>query len=68
LYSETLASQYGAASGYPASPFTAYALTGDVTDWLDLQGIPAVTVLLPAYDYSTSYWADNYRAVLDLMR
>ena len=68
LYSVTLASRYGAASGYTAKPFQAYAVSGDVTDWLDSQGIPAVTVLLPAYDYSTSYWADNYRAVLELMR
>jgi serine/threonine protein kinase len=68
LYSETLASRYGAASGYTAKPFQAYALSGDVTDWLDSQGIPAVTVLLPEYNYAASFWEDNFRAVLELMR
>jgi hypothetical protein len=45
--SETLARVYAKAGGYPfAKAFTAYRVTGDATDWLARQGIPAIVVEL----------------------
>jgi hypothetical protein len=48
--SEALAALYGKAAGYQVEPFAGYAVTGDGTNWLDSQGIPAVTVLLRDYE------------------
>lgn len=45
--SQPFLEQYSIASGYPAyDKFTAYPITGDASDWLDLQGIPSFTVEL----------------------
>lgn len=42
-----LAMLYGEAAGYPVyEAFTAYAVSGDASDWLAVQGIPAITVEL----------------------
>lgn len=65
--SQSLANRYGAASGYRVAPFVSYALNGDATDWLDSQYIPAITVLLPDYSYSSRYWSDNYSAIKSLI-
>lgn len=43
----TLANIYAATAGYPAyDSFDAYPITGDATDWLCSQGIPAIVVEL----------------------
>ena len=56
LVSVPLAAVYGNAAGYRVGDFEAianYALTGDGTNWLDSQGIPAVAILLPSYTQFT---------------
>jgi serine/threonine protein kinase len=53
LVSGRLAQIYGLAAGYPIADFenlTDQEVNGDATNWLDLQGIPAIAVLLPDYD------------------
>ncbi len=79
LFSEALASSYGRAAGYRIAAFDAYAVNGDATNWLDAQGIPAISVLLPEYEYKKTFlwlleyeykktcWDPNYRAVLQLL-
>jgi hypothetical protein len=53
-----LANVYGLASGYPVfEQFTAYPVTGDATDWLAREGIPAVTVELKTHEALD--WAEN---------
>lgn len=55
------------ASGYPIfNEFTSYEVTGDATDWLSTQGIPAVTVELT--NSNDIDWPPNLRAVLALFR
>jgi hypothetical protein len=47
LQTNVLATMYAAAAGYPAyDSFDAYPITGDATDWLCSQGIPAIVVEL----------------------
>ena len=51
--SQPLADVYAAGAGYPAADFEALAgqvVNGDSTNWLDGQGIPAISVLLSEYD------------------
>ncbi|MCA9925241.1 MAG: protein kinase [Anaerolineales bacterium] len=51
--SQAVASIYGAGAGYLVTDFESLAdqeVNGDSTNWLDAQGIPAVSVLLPDYD------------------
>lgn len=67
LFSEPLASSYGKAARYTIAAFEAYAVNGDATNWLDAQGIPAISVLLPGYEYNQSFWKANYQAVIQLM-
>jgi hypothetical protein len=53
--SRPLAEVYGRASGYAVADFERVVdqvLNGDATNWLDSQGIPAISVLLPTYDES----------------
>jgi hypothetical protein len=53
--SRPLAQAYGRASGYAVADFERVVnqvLNGDATNWLDSQGIPAISVLLPTYDES----------------
>jgi hypothetical protein len=60
LVSGNLALTYGLAAGYPVADFenlTNQELNGDGTNWLDLQGIPAIAVLLT--DYETVDWNSN---------
>lgn len=64
---QTLAGLYSDASGYPRpGAFSSYPVTGDSTDWLSLQGIPAITVEL--VNHTDLNWERNLaglRAVLD---
>ena len=66
LFSESLAKIYGGAAGYKVAAFEAYSVTGDITNWLDAQGIPAISVLLP--DYEKSDLDRNLKAVQTVMR
>jgi hypothetical protein len=46
-----LANVYGEASNYPVyETFDSYQITGDATDWLVKENIPAVTVELATYE------------------
>lgn len=59
---------YGEAAGYRVVNFeelTEQSLTGDASNWLDSQGIPAIFVLLP---YLTSFdWENNLAGMLAVM-
>ncbi len=66
LFSESLAQIYGSAAGYKVAKFEAYAVNGDATNWLDAQGIPAISVLLP--DYSNPDPENNLKAVQELLK
>lgn len=65
LFSESLAQIYGSAAGYKIAQFEAYAVNGDATNWLDAQGIPAISVLLP--DYNNPDIERNLQAVRALL-
>jgi eukaryotic-like serine/threonine-protein kinase len=67
--SESLARIYGRAAGYRVADFeqlTNQQINGDVTNWLDRQGIPAISVLLPTY--SGADWENNRAAILAVLR
>jgi predicted deacylase len=60
---EALGRVYAAASGYPFhSQFTSYTVTGDATDWLSLQSIPAITVEF--YNHQDLDWEQNLAGTL----
>ena len=63
--SQSLASAFGNVSGYRFGYITYYTISGDITDWLDSQGIPAVYVLLS--DYRASDFERNLDAVKSLL-
>jgi hypothetical protein len=64
VYSDPLSRLYAAAAGYRAHDFVAYAVNGDATNWLDSQGIGAITVLLPSYtDLSPDDFNANVNAI-----
>lgn len=53
-----LAATYASAAGYPADvEFNAYAITGDMVNWMAKEGIPAISVLLT--DYTNTEWSKN---------
>lgn len=57
-----LAATYATAAGYPAeAEFNAYAITGDMVNWMAKQGIPAISVLLT--DYQNTEWEKNIDGV-----
>ena len=63
----TLTGIYADASGYTANKeFDAYAIGGDMTNWLAMNDVPAISVLLS--DYTSTEWSKNEKgitAVLD---
>ena len=68
LVSADLALTYGLAAGYPIADFenlTNQELNGDGTNWLDLQGIPAIAVLLP--NYESVDWNSNLAGMLAVL-
>jgi hypothetical protein len=68
VYSDPLSRLYAAGAGYRAQDFTAYAINGDATNWLDSQGIGAITVLLPSYtDLSPDDFNRNVNAVKQVL-
>jgi len=55
---KTLTSTYASASGYTANEeFNAYKISGDMTNWLAKNNIPAIGVLLS--DYTSTEWSKN---------
>lgn len=63
---DALASLYVAESGYPL--YTGFSLTGDGSDWLASQNIPAVAILLTEYDtLSNGEWFNNLDAILAIL-
>jgi len=57
-----LATLYGTAAAYPVyESFDYYQVTGDATDWLALQGIPAITVELETHEALD--WEKNLRGI-----
>jgi predicted Ser/Thr protein kinase len=67
--SQTLADIYGGATDYRITDFEALVntqLPGDATNWLDSQGIPAISVLVT--DYTTADFDQNLAAVKSVMR
>ena len=59
---QRLAQRYAGASGYPLhAAFSAYPISGDVTNWLSLQGIPAITIELRTQ--SSPEFEQNLRGV-----
>jgi hypothetical protein len=65
VYSDPLSRLYAAAAGYRAQAFAAYAVDGDATNWLDDQGIGAVSVLLPDYTRLTD---EDFNANLNAVK
>jgi len=64
-----LAATYGAAVGYPVDSYEEVVnrqLTGDASNWLDSQGIPAIFVLLR--NFTSLDWEDNLAAMLAVLR
>jgi hypothetical protein len=60
--SNTLANLYAAAAQYPMlDEFSDYKVTGDATDWLSTQGIPAIVVELT--DHSDTDWLENISGI-----
>ncbi|MAT99603.1 MAG: hypothetical protein CL608_20870 [Anaerolineaceae bacterium] len=67
--SQTLADIYGGATDYRIADFEELVnreVQGDATNWLDKQGIPAISVLLT--DYTTTDFEQNLAAVESVMR
>ena len=61
-----VAQLYGDASGYAVyEEFTAYAVTGDASDWLATQNLPSFTVELETR--SQTEWSENLAGVLALL-
>ncbi len=57
-----LAATFASAAGYPAqAEFDAYAITGDMVNWMAKQGIPAVSVLLT--NHQDTEWSKNKAGV-----
>ncbi|MEM7115455.1 MAG: M14 family zinc carboxypeptidase [Chloroflexota bacterium] len=63
--SQRLAHVYGVAAGYPVDAFTAYPVTGDVTDWLTTLDIPAVTIELRTH--TETEWEQNLWGILAVL-
>jgi len=64
---DKLAAVYAAASGYSFFPsFDSYPVTGDSSDWLAQQGIPAIDVELT--NHASIDWEKNLRAMLALIQ
>jgi hypothetical protein len=65
LASQPFAESYGQAAGYLVEPWTWYPVNGDAANWLDRQGIPAISVLL--LDYERVDWENNLRGIRSLL-
>jgi predicted deacylase len=60
--SVTLAATFATAAKYPAgAEFDAYAITGDMVNWMAKENIPAISVLLT--DHTNTEWSKNKAGV-----
>jgi hypothetical protein len=60
--SVTLASTFAAAANYPVeASFDAYAITGDMVNWMAKEGVPAISVLLSSH--TDTEWNKNRAGV-----
>jgi hypothetical protein len=60
--SVALAATYATAAGYPAeAEFDAYAITGDMVNWMAGEGIPAISVLLS--NHQGAEWSKNQAGI-----
>lgn len=66
MVSNTLAQVYKEAASYTAGESLGYSVNGDATTWLDAQGIPAISVLLP--EYTSADWSNNLKAVQAILQ
>ena len=61
-----LAANYATAAGYPAeAEFDAYAITGDMVNWLAKQSIPAISVLLS--NHENTEWTKNKAGIMAVL-
>ena len=61
-----LAAAYASAAGYPAeAEFDAYAITGDMVNWMAKEGVPAISVLLT--DRTNTEWTKNEAGVMAVL-
>jgi hypothetical protein len=68
VFSDPLSQLYASWAGYTAQPFEAYAINGDMTNWLDGKGIGAVSVFLRSYtDLKNDEIDNNYKALLGVL-
>jgi murein tripeptide amidase MpaA len=59
---KALTNEYAKASGYPAhEEFDFYSVTGDITNWLAKEGIPAISVLLT--NHTDVEWTKNQKGI-----
>lgn len=64
--SKALATVYADAADYPfQQTFDSYEVSGDATNWLALQNIPAITVELN--NHTDTDWEQNLRAILAIL-
>jgi len=57
-----LAAKFAQSAGYPAeAEFDAYAITGDMVNWMAKQGVSSISVLLS--DYKNTEWSKNLAGV-----
>lgn len=69
IASEPLARTFSLASGYNVADFedlVSQEVNGDSTNWIDWQGIPSITVLLP--DYNVIDWENNLSGMLAVLQ
>ena len=59
--SQRLATTYGLAAGYKFGFINYYPISGDVSDWLEAQGIPAIFALTSGYNNTD--WSQNRNAL-----
>ena len=67
--SGSLAQAYGLAAGYKVADFeqlTNQQITGDASNWLDKESIPAIAVLLP--EYTAVDWDNNLAGIRAVIR
>ncbi|MEZ4646121.1 MAG: protein kinase [Chloroflexota bacterium] len=69
IASEPLARTYSLASGYEVADYedlVSQEVNGDSVNWVDWQGFPAITVLLP--DYDDMDWESNLRGITAVLQ
>ena len=60
--SAVLAATFASAAGYPTeAEFDAYAITGDMVNWMAKEGVSAISVLLS--DHTSTEWSKNQAGV-----